>query len=57
MKLNKLLFYNTVLKKLFELSLLGEIGFERDKISVLTKKCESFQWLEWNAPWKLRHNH
>jgi len=55
-KSNNLVFYITVLKKLFELSLLGEIGFKQDKISMLTKDCESFRWLEYNAPWKLRHN-
>ena len=54
-KSSDLAFYITVLKKLFELSLLREIGFEQDKISELTKNCESFRWLEYNAPWKLRY--
>jgi hypothetical protein len=53
---NSLGFYITILKKLFELSLLREIGFEQDKIFMLTKHCESFRWLEWNAPWELRHH-
>ncbi len=55
-KSNNLVFYITVLKKLFELSLLREIGFEQGKISTLTKNFESFRWLEWNAPWNLRHH-
>ncbi|MCJ7776744.1 MAG: hypothetical protein MUP16_00270 [Sedimentisphaerales bacterium] len=54
--LSTLVFYITILKKLFELSLLKEIGFEQNKISMLTKDCESFRWLEWNAPWTLRHH-
>jgi len=53
---SNLVFYSTILKKLFELSLLREIGFDQDKISMLTKACESFRWLEYNAPWELRHN-
>ncbi len=52
---SKLVFYSTILKALFELSLLREIGFEQDKISELTKNCEPYRHLEWNAPWELRH--
>lgn len=49
-------FYSTILKALFELVLLREIGFEQEKISKLAENCERFRNLKYSAPWKLRHD-
>jgi hypothetical protein len=43
-------FYSTVLRSLFVLSVLTEIGFTSGKIALLAKKCEWFRSLQYNAP-------
>jgi len=53
-RFNYLHFYSTVLRSIFVLSTLTEIGFSQQRITSLAAKCEWFRWLEYNAPTPFR---
>ena len=52
---DRLNFYITILKALFEISLVRELGFSGEKVKELIHGCESYRYIEYNAPWSLRH--